>query len=140
MDRMGLAKSISSMIWPLLHNHHNKLALIDPQRVYRILEAIGFSYSLMDHDNDDVDRSSSKLAKSSLISGFMVLFLRSGLTSAFNRLIIDTQLPCFENEWTELSIQNDLIVLVGMKSSLIKKMIKVMIDKDAPKNSLESHI
>lgn len=140
MDRMGLAKSISSMIWPLLHNHQNKLVLIDPQRVYRILEAIGFSYSLMDHDNDDVDRSSSKLAKSSLISGFMVLFLRSGLTSAFNRLIIDTQLPCFENEWTELSIENDHILLVGMKSSLIKKMIKVMIDKDAPKNSLESHI
>jgi len=69
----------------------------------------------------------------------MVLFLRSELTEAFNRVIVDTLLPCFPNDWTELSIDRDNLLLVGMQSTLLKKVIDIMMSRDSPKNSLESH-
>ena len=44
----------------------------------------------------------------------MVLRLRSELsTTTFDRIILDTHLDCFKDDWSEVTIDKDHILMVG---------------------------
>ena len=64
---------------------------------------------------------------SDLVSGFMVLRLKSELSEAFNRVILDTSLESFEDDWSEVTIDQSNIHLVGTESHLLQKVNSIML-------------
>ena len=112
---------------------------IKPERLYKIIECLGFSYEEVNPNYLRLHPSSFNLVPSPLVSGFMVLRLESELSNAFNRVILDASLECFKNDWSSLTIDQDHILLVGTKSHLIQKVISIMMGNDSPKSSLAPH-